>query len=116
VYNSGARPLTEPESRIAVELIKRLRPQVSIWFHQHLDLVDDSGGDRRIERRFAAAARLPLRQLPREPGSVTTWQNHRFPSATAFVVELPAGQPDPASVDRYAHAVVAIAGRDGTGQ
>ena len=112
VYDSGPRPLSEPESRIAFKLIERLRPQISIWFHQHLDLVDESGGDLTIERRFAAAAGLPLKQLTREPGSAVTWQNRRFPDATAFVVELAARQPDPTSVDRYARAVLTVAGRE----
>jgi murein peptide amidase A len=59
VYYSGPRPLSEPESRFAYRLIRRLRPQVSIWFHQHLDVVDESGGDLTIERRFAGVAGLP---------------------------------------------------------
>src|SRR5690349_19360950 len=29
----------EPETRAAVALISRLRPDVTIWFHQHQDLV-----------------------------------------------------------------------------
>src|SRR5205823_7637296 len=44
VYYSGPKPLSEPEARIAHRLILRLRPTVSIWFHQHLDLVWGSGG------------------------------------------------------------------------
>ncbi|TML87232.1 MAG: murein peptide amidase A, partial [Actinobacteria bacterium] len=34
-FYSGARPLSEPESRIAERLVLRVRPQISIWFHQH---------------------------------------------------------------------------------
>ena len=44
LFYSGPRPLSEPESRIAYRLLLRLRPHVSIWFHQHMDLVDESGG------------------------------------------------------------------------
>jgi hypothetical protein len=40
-------------SRIAHALILRLHPYVTIWFHQHLDMVWASGGDRRIEKLFA---------------------------------------------------------------
>ena len=46
VTGSGPAPLSEPESRLAARLILRLRPAVSIWFHQHLNLVDESGGAR----------------------------------------------------------------------
>jgi murein peptide amidase A len=108
-YFSGPRPLSEPETRIAHRLVQRVRPTVTIWFHQHLDLVDDSTGNLALERRFAHAAGLRLRRLPREPGSAVTWENHRFPRATAFVVELPAGALPAAAVERLARAVYAVA-------
>jgi len=109
VYDSGAHPLSEPESRIARRLITRLDPQVSIWFHQHLDVVDESGGDVAVERRFASLSGLRLARLPREPGSVVAWQDHRAPKSTAFVVELPAGALPAASVTRFARAVLEVA-------
>jgi protein MpaA len=108
VYYSGPRPLSEPEARIAYRLIRRLRPQVSIWFHQHLDVVDESGGSVTIERRFAALAHLPLEHLAREPGSVVNWENHAFAGTTAFVVELPAGALAAAATARYARAVLDV--------
>jgi protein MpaA len=108
VFYSGTRPLSEPESRIAARLIRRVRPQVSIWFHQHKDLVDESGGNLTVEQRFAAMVGLPLRRLAREPGSVVGWENHTLPGTTAFVVELPAGSLPSGAVRRYAHAVLAI--------
>jgi protein MpaA len=86
---SGPGPLSEPESRIARALILKLRPVVSIWFHQPLGLVDESGGDVRVERRYARLVGLPLQRLVRYPGSAAGWQNHRLPGSTAFVVELP---------------------------
>jgi len=116
VYDSGPRPLSEPESRLAARLIRRIRPSVSIWFHQHLDVVDDSTGSRQIERRFARVADLPVAPLTPEPGSAVTWESRRFPGATAFVVELPAGVLAPAALNRLALAVRAAsvaAGRHG---
>ncbi len=103
---SGRRPLSEAESRLAFALMQRVGPAVSIWFHQSLDLVDDSSGSKLLERRFARLAGLRVATLTREPGSAVTWQSHRFPRATAFVVELPAGRLGTASVTRLAHAVV----------
>ncbi|HEX8854830.1 MAG TPA: DUF2817 domain-containing protein [Thermoleophilaceae bacterium] len=102
---SGRGPLSEPESRIAHSLISRLRPDVTIWFHQPLGVTDLSGGDPQIERRFGRVSGLPVKQLPRYPGSASTWQNHRFRSATAFVVELPPGRGVPGDVARYVRAV-----------
>jgi protein MpaA len=109
VFDSGARPLSEPESRIAYRLILRLRPAVSIWFHQHMSLVDGSGGDAALERRFAQLVRLPFVPLSRYPGSVTTWENHALPGKSAFVVELPAGSLTAAQAARFAAAVLAVA-------
>lgn len=86
---SGAQALSEPESRAARRLILRLKPDITIWFHQPFDLVDRSGGDPLVERRFAQLANLPLVRLERYPGSASSWQNHELPRSTAFVVELP---------------------------
>jgi protein MpaA len=107
VYYSGPHPLSEPEARIAYSVIRRLRPVVSIWFHQHLDLIDESGGNPTIETRFARLVRLPLARLAREPGSITSWENHTIPG-TAFVVELPAGHLQPATAERFARAILTI--------
>jgi murein peptide amidase A len=109
LFYSGPQPLSEPESRIADRLIRRLRPQISIWFHQHMRVVDQSGGNAAVERRFARLVGLPIVRLAREPGSVVGWENHAFPGTTAFVVELPAGRLSAASVSRFATAVLAIA-------
>jgi protein MpaA len=105
----GPRPLSEPEARIAYRLILRLRPQITIFLHQPLGLVDESGGDPRVERRFAQLTGLPLRRLTRYPGSAVGWQNHRFPTSTAFVVELPPGHLTPSNTARLARAVLALA-------
>jgi protein MpaA len=108
-FYSGPQPLSEPESRLAARLILRLRPRITIWFHQPLDLVDDSGGALTKERRFAQRAHLPLRRLTRFPGSVASWENARLPESTAFVVELPLGRPPAAAIARYARATLATA-------
>jgi beta-N-acetylhexosaminidase len=108
-YWSGSRPLSEPESRALHDLILRLRPDVTVWYHQHMRLVDQSGGDPTLERRYAQLVGLPLRRLVRYPGSITTWQDRRLPGSTAFVVELPADRLSPAAVARHAAAVLALA-------
>lgn len=110
VYASGPRPLSEREARIAHRLVLRLHPKVTIWFHQHLDLVWASGGDRRVERVFARVSGLPYHPLPPLGGSAIDWQNHALPGTTAFAAELPAGGAGPAAVGRYVRAVLA-AGR-----
>jgi murein peptide amidase A len=108
-FYSGPRALSEPESRAINSLVRCVKPQVSIWYHQAATLVDDSGGSRVIERRYAHLVGLPFRHFGLEPGSITSWQNATFPQDTAFVVELPGGRLPGASVARHASAVLAIA-------
>jgi len=109
VYESGPRRLSEREARIAQALILRRRPLLTIWFHQHLNLVWASGGDRRIERTFARVSGLPYHPLPPLAGSAISWQNNSLRGTTAFAAELPTGEPGPAAVARYVRAVVAAA-------
>jgi protein MpaA len=86
---SGTGPLSEPESKAMAALIRRLRPAVTVWFHQPVNVVDLSGGSAAIEQRFARILGEPTKHITSYPGSATRWQNHGFPSTTAFVVELP---------------------------
>jgi murein peptide amidase A len=109
VFYSGAHALSEPEARIAYRLIRRIHPLVSIWFHQHRNLVWASGGNRAVERRFAAVSGLPYHPLPALAGSAIDWQNHELRGTTAFAAELPAGAAPAAAVDRYVRAVLAAA-------
>lgn len=105
---SGTHPLSEPESRAARRLIRRVNPDVTIWFHQPFGLVDRSGGNPAIERRYAELSGLPLVRLRRYPGSASSWQNHALPRSTAFVVELPAAVGS-GLVGRAARAVTTLA-------
>jgi protein MpaA len=105
---SGTRALSEPESRAAHDLIRQIHPEITIWFHQDDDLVDKSGGDVTIERRYARLVGLRLRRLPRYPGSAASWQNHRLRGTTAFVVELPPGRLSTRGVERFSDAVLKL--------
>jgi protein MpaA len=108
---SGPRRMSEPETRIARALVRRIRPRLTIWFHQPLRLIDRSGGDVEIQRRFARRTGLPLRRLGPYAGTATGWQNHAYPGTTAFVVELPGGRLPPRRVDVYRRAILDAARR-----
>ncbi len=108
LHYSGPHALSEPESRIARALILRVRPHVTIWFHQSDNLVDQSGGTPAIERRYARLTHMRLARLPRYPGSAAGWQNHRLPATTAFVVELPAGRLTARGVERFSDAILRL--------
>jgi protein MpaA len=110
VFYSGPRPWSEPESRALDAFVKRIRPAITIWYHQHANLVDASiGGDVRIERDYARRVGMRLVHLGLYRGSFTGWQNTNLPGSTAFVVELPAGALPAVAVNRHVAAVLALA-------
>lgn len=110
-FDSGSRPLSEPESRALYRFLLRLEPRLAIWFHQPLTVVDDSQGSRVLERTFAHLVGLPVRPLADYPGSITNWENHHVPASTAFVTELPPGRLSTSETSRYSRAVLALARR-----
>lgn len=109
-YHSGSRPFSEPESRTARDFINRRRPDITIWYHQAMELVVKAGRKRfrHIQRRYARSVGLPLRDLGFIPGTAISWQNHRYPGHLAFVVELPGGAMSERSATRHARAVLEI--------
>ena len=106
-YWPGPRAASEPETRWAMRLIRTVRPHVSVWIHQPYGFVVPSDGvDRGVLRRYARAAKLPIRRLPRYRGTATGWQNSRLrPGGGAFVVELFAGRQSRATVRRHVRAL-----------
>jgi protein MpaA len=104
-YYSGPRPSSEPETRAAVRLIERVKPAVTIWYHQHEDLVDMAGGDRGLARHYAQLAGLRATCLPFLPGTASAFSNHLLAGTTSFVVELPAGPVSPAALRRHLRAL-----------
>jgi protein MpaA len=102
---SGPRPLSEPEARIAWRLVRRLRPAVTIWFHQPQGIVRAWGHSIPAARRFARLAGARFRALAWPNGTASNWQNHRYAHAASFVVELPPGPLAAADAARYAAAV-----------
>jgi protein MpaA len=112
-FYSGPRPFSEPETRAIRRLTKRIRPQVAVWYHQpwgHVILPRRGG---RLERRYARIARFPARRLhgrrARLRGTAVSWQEHRVPGSTAFVVELPSRTPGPRAIARHARAAARVA-------
>jgi protein MpaA len=108
VYYPGPRPFSEREARIARSLILRVRPQVTIWYHQHMDVVWAWGPSTAAGRRYARAAGMRLYHHHWLPGTASNWQNHHLPTAAAFTVELPAGSLTRRQVRRQVRAVLAV--------
>ena len=106
---SGPRPFSEPETRIARRLILRLRPALTLWFHQPQALVRAWGPSLAAGRRYARLASVPFRALAWPGGTASNWQNHLRPPETSFVVELPPGPLTPLAARPYAQALLRLA-------
>jgi murein peptide amidase A len=114
VFYPGRSAASEPESRALMRLVNAVRPDVTVHYHQALDLValPRRRTDRRIARAYARRTGMRTARLANYRGTASSWQNATHPGTTAFVVELPAGTPTPAQARRHARAVLlAGAGR-----
>jgi N-acetylmuramoyl-L-alanine amidase len=108
-YYPGPRPFSEPETRAARRLIEKIRPDVSIWYHQPWGGVLACRGRPRIAYRYAKLARLGTScQGLGLSGTAIGWQKHRF-GKPAFVVEFGHGSIAPATAGRHARAAAIVA-------
>lgn len=108
---AGPDPASEVETRLAMRLIRRLRPDVTIWFHQPQALVRAWGPSVGVARRYARLAGMRFARLPWPPGSATAWQHRALPASRAFVVELAPGELGLRESGRYAQAVLSLGAR-----
>jgi murein peptide amidase A len=109
-YYAGPKAFSEPETRAVRALILRVRPAVTVWYHQPFGLVDrpEAGGDA-ISRAYARASGLPFSPLTPRPGSMSRWENVRVRPGSSIVVELPGGTLPVDAARRHAAAVLALA-------
>jgi len=110
---AGPAPASEPETQAMVAFISQLRPDIAIWYHQDLFVVNPSTGrDGRIRARYADLAGLPMGEITggTYTGIAATWANHELAveDSVAFIVELgPTLTADEALV--HANAVLTVA-------
>ena len=108
-YYPGPKAGSEPETRALMRLVRRVRPQLAIYYHQHMGItVRAPGADLAIQREYARRTGLPLRALPGLVGTAVGWENHLVHDGSAFVVELRAGR---ANARLHADTVLALARR-----
>jgi protein MpaA len=105
----GPGSFSEPETRVARDVILRLRPRVTIWFHQHLNLVWAYGRSSAPGARYARLAGMRYRHRRWLAGTGTNWQNHLRGGGASFTVELPAGRLDADGLRRQVRAVLRVA-------
>jgi hypothetical protein len=105
---AGSAPASEVETRLAMELIRDLRPDVTIWFHQPQGLVRAWGPSVGIARRYARLAGMRFARLAWPPGSATAWQHTALPASRSFVVELAPGELGLREAGRYVEAILRL--------
>ena len=110
---SGSGPGSEPETQVYMAFTDRVRPALTLWYHQDLFRVSPSTGrDGPLRQRYAELAGLPYETVS-GPGSVytgvaATWTRRTLPDAMSFIVELgPTLTAAEAAV--HAQAVLAVA-------
>jgi protein MpaA len=111
-FYAGPRPSSEPETRAVRRFIARIRPDVSVWFHQPYGFVvlpARRSAPTEVQRRYSRAVGLRARRLggPRLTGTAIAWSNARI-GGTAFVAELRGGEVSAAVARRHAGAIVEV--------
>jgi protein MpaA len=112
-YYAGPAAFSAPESKAVRDLVLRLRPALTVWYHQPYGYVipPRGGGDMAIVRDYARLTRNAVRipPGPRDPGMAPTWENATLPDSTAFIVELAAFPQPQRVIARHARAAARVA-------
>jgi protein MpaA len=107
-FYSGPSAFSEPETRVGRVFIGKIRPQVTIWYHQHMNLVWASGTSTATGQVYARAVGMGLRTDDTIRGTASGWQRRVFADAPAFVVELPAGAMSAGARGAHVRAIRAV--------
>jgi murein peptide amidase A len=109
-YYPGPRPASEPETRAVMAFVRRIQPDLSVWYHQPWGAVLACRGRPPIAAEYAKL--VGMRTSCRGKGlrgTAITWEMHAFPASSAFVVEMPPGGITGATADRQARAALTVA-------
>jgi protein MpaA len=109
-YYPGPRPASEPETRAVMAFVRRIQPDLSIWYHQPWGAVLACRGRPPIAAEYAKL--VGMRTSCRGKGlhgTAISWEMHAFPGSAAFVVEMPPGKISGTSADRQATAALTVA-------
>ena len=90
---AGTGPASEPETQAITNLMTQLQPDITIWYHQDLFVVNPSQGrEGRVRERYAQLTGLPMGQITggTYTGIAATWARNEFRprDGVAFIVEL----------------------------
>jgi len=104
----GPTPLSEPESRVLMQVICSYFPDRIVSIHQPLECVDYDGPAERLANEMAAACPLPVNKLGGRPGSLGSFVGVTL-QKPIITLELPknAGMDSAELWKSYGQALVA---------
>ena len=88
---SGTGPASEPETKAFIAFAERIKPTLTIWYHQDLHRISPSTGrDAPLRQRYAELTGLELLSITggTYTGVAATWVRQTVPEAMSFIVEL----------------------------
>lgn len=107
---AGTGPASEPETQAFVAFAERLKPDITLWYHQDLYRISPAEGFEGLVRsRYAEETGLPIETITGGvyTGIAATWQR-RTQGGVSFVVEL-GPELAPGEAQSHAEAVHQIA-------
>jgi murein peptide amidase A len=109
-YYPGRRPASEPETRAVMAFVRRIQPDLSIWYHQPWGAVLACHGSPPVAVDYAKLVGMGTSCRGRGlRGTAISWETHTIGGSTAFVVEMPPGKISAGSARRQAHAALTVA-------
>ncbi|MGI9427008.1 MAG: DUF2817 domain-containing protein [Bythopirellula sp.] len=104
----GSAPLSEPESRVLMQLVCRYFPNRVISIHQPVHCIDYDGPGRRLAEAMAAKCHLPVKKLGGRPGSFGSFVGETL-GKPIVTLELPedAGMDAKQLWETYGKAMIA---------
>jgi murein peptide amidase A len=109
-YYPGPRPASEPETRAVMAFVRRIQPDLSIWYHQPWGAVLACHGSPQVAVEYAKLVGMPTScRGSGLRGTAISWETHAIPGSAAFVVEMPPGGISGRSANRQASAALTVA-------
>lgn len=89
---SGEAPADQPETQAMQNIIRLLKPQITVWYHQDASRVGASGARKEIPIEYARRVNLTTASTPCTAGCTGTagsFTNKIVAGGTSFLVEMP---------------------------
>jgi murein peptide amidase A len=109
-YYPGPKPASEAETRAVMAFVRRIQPDLSIWYHQPWAAVLACRGSPQIAVEYAKLVGMHTScRGTGLRGTAISWETSAVQGSTAFVVEMPPGKISGRSASRQARAALAVA-------